>query len=78
MRIFDIYTNNLYHFRQKIKFKEVTMTRTIFAGLKEELSKKHPNGATYEDINTFCDEHPVLRHPQARMDFNAYILCAGE
>jgi len=54
------------------------MTRTIFAGLKEELSKKHPNGATYEDINTFCDEHPVLRHPQARMDFNAYILCAGE
>jgi hypothetical protein len=50
----------------------------MFAGLKKEFAEKHPKGATFEEINKFCDEHPILRHPQARMDFTTYISRAGE
>ena len=50
----------------------------MFMGLKKEFTEKHPNGATFEEINKFCDEHPILRHAQARMDFTAYISRARE
>ncbi len=51
---------------------------SLFVAQKKELAEKHPDGATYEDIDKFCDAHPILRHPQARMDFKKYIVHAGE
>ena len=50
----------------------------MFAGLKKEFSEKHLSGATFNDINKFCDDHPILRHSKARMDFIAYISRTGE
>lgn len=50
----------------------------LFARFKKELAEKYPDGATHDDINKFCDGDPILRHPQVRMDFTKYILCAGE
>lgn len=50
----------------------------MFATFKKELAQRHPDGTTYEEINKFCDEHPILCHSRVRADFITYISRAGE
>ena len=50
----------------------------LFKDLKKKLQEKHPRGATFEEINKFCDKHDALRESKTRMDFIASIHRDGK